>query len=129
MTLIRGILSAPFRAIAAAVLWAVCFNGDQIRALMCWAMLAGIAVLGFTNIGMTFAAQSAVAAGEASRPFLDILIEQIRYNSILQGLMIGGVVIIAIQAGSFRAKIGDMIDVETQIKAAIAATSPTEPTI
>lgn len=118
---------APFRVIGSAIMWAVCFSGDQIRALMCWAMLAGIAVLGFTNIGMTYAASNAVAAGEKAQPFLDILIEQIRYNSILQGLMIGGVVMIAVQAGSLKAKIGELVNVEATLRqAAVAAGQPQE---
>lgn len=107
-------------------MWAVCFSGDQIRALMCWAMLAGIAVLGLTNIGMTYAASNAVATGEKAQPFLDILIEQIRYNSILQGLMIGGVVMIAVQAGTLKAKIGELVDVEATLRQAAAGQAQEE---
>ncbi len=115
---LAAIAAAPFKAIAAPFVWAINLNGDQIRALMCWAMLGGIAALGFTNIGLTYTAHHAIEAGEITKPFTGILIEQIRYNSALQALMIAGVVMIAVQAGTLRAKLGDMIDFEAQLKAA-----------
>lgn len=116
------IARAPFAALAAGIMWAVGFNSVQIRALMCWAMLGGIAVLTFVNVGHTYAANVVIERLRArdadldQTPFLDLLIEQIRANSILQGLMVVGVVIIAVQANSFKARLGEWLEVETDLK-------------
>lgn len=116
----RGI-GWPFRSAGQALIWALNLGGDQIRALMCWAMLTGIAVIGSWNIGLTLLADHAVHGKVSEAAFFGILTEQIRYNSILQALMIFGVVSIAIQAGSFKAKIGDLIDIDATMKQAINA--------
>lgn len=109
----------PFRSVGQGLIWALNLSSDQIRALMCWAMLTGIAVIGSWNVGLTLLADHAVHAKVSESAFFSILTEQIRYNSVLQALMIFGIVSIAIQAGTFKAKVGDLIDIDATMKQAI----------
>jgi hypothetical protein len=123
----RAWLGWPFRLFGKAFCFAVNLNGDQLRALCVWAMCGGIAVLGFTNIWHTLMVDHAVAAGRDHTPLIELATQSVRYNSVLQFIMVAGVVVVAAQLTSFKGKLGDMINVEAAVVKAMQQ-SPDIPT-
>lgn len=100
-------LGTPFRAIANAFRLLVNLSGRQVKALFSLAMLGGMIVLSFQNIGLTYVAKDATERGEVYVRFFDLVQEQMRFNSgliawfaVIMGLIVFG-------ADYFRAKAGD----------------------
>lgn len=69
-------IGTPFRAI-------VSLTQRQVRSLFGIAMLAGIIVLSWQNMGLTYVAARAVEKGDMYRVFFHLIQEQIRFNSAL----------------------------------------------
>lgn len=93
-------LGTPFRAIVA-------LKQAQVKSLFSIAMLVGIIVLSWQNMGLTYVAARAVDKGDTYRGFFALIQEQMRFNSgliawfaVILGLIVFG-------ADYFRAKWGD----------------------
>lgn len=93
-------LGTPFRAI-------VSLRQEQVRSLFGIAMLGGIIVLSWQNMGLTYVAQRAVEQGDTYRSFFNLIQEQMRFNSALIAwfaLILG---LIVFGADYVRARMGD----------------------
>lgn len=87
--------------------YALSLSATQIRALMCWGMLAGVAVEGLTVILLVIA---------SGRFDLSLIKTVILYSEWLRIAMTGGVVAIAVQANSIKARIGEQFEISTMIR-------------
>lgn len=93
-------LGTPFRAI-------VSLTGRQMRSLFSVAMLAGIIVLSWQNVGLTYVAARAVEKGDTYVSFFNLIQEQMRFNSGLIAWFAFILGLIVFGADYFRAKWGD----------------------
>ena len=115
---IGNVITWPFRMVGSAFFAVISLSADQIRSVCVWAMCGGIAVLGFTNVWHAYQVDHAVHEVHDHNALVGISTMSIQYNSILQLVMVFGVVIIAAQLSTFKAKIGDLVDVESQVRRA-----------
>lgn len=83
-------IGTPFRAIVA-------LTTAQVKSLFSIAMLGGIIVLSWQNVGLTYVAARAVEKGDTYRSFFALIQEQMRFNSgliawfaIILGLIVFG---------------------------------------
>jgi hypothetical protein len=105
--------TAPFRALYAAACAMFNMSADQLRAMMCWGMLGGIVALSFQNIWLVHLGYKSVAEKEWNfEGFLEWLLHPIQYNSALCALFAIGVVFIGVQAGTLKARLGDLVNLE-----------------
>lgn len=93
-------LGTPFRTL-------VNLTGVQMRALFSIAMIGGMISLSVQNIWVTLQAREAVDDGDKYRPFFELLLFQLKFNSgliawfaLIMGLLVFG-------ADYFRARKGD----------------------
>lgn len=95
-----------FGWVANSVKFALSMNATQIRALMCWGMLLGVAIEGASVLFVLM----------ISRRFdADLIRDVIFYSEIARLSMIAGVIIIAVQANSLKARLGDNFELETAL--------------
>lgn len=93
-------LGTPFRAI-------VSLTQRQVRSLFGIAMLAGIIVLSWQNMALTYVAARAVEKGDTYLGFFALIQEQMRFNSGLIAWFAFILGLIVFGADYFRARWGD----------------------
>lgn len=103
----KALISWLFGWIANSVRFGLSMTAQQIRALMCWGMLLGVAVEGVCVMFLVLASR---------RYNLEVVMTVIFYSELLRIVMVLGVVFIAIQANSIKARIGDTFDFEAVVE-------------
>lgn len=93
-------LGTPFRAIVA-------LTQQQIKSLFSIAMLTGIIVLSWQNMGLTYVAARAVEKGDTFTSFFALIQEQMRFNSALIAWFAFILGLVVFGADFVRAKWGD----------------------
>lgn len=104
MLAVGGFVGWLLGFIPRALRYALSLNARQIRALMCWGMLGGVAIEGLTVICFVLVSE---------RFDRDLLKTVILYSEWLRIAMVGGVIAIAIQANRAKVRVGNSIDLET----------------
>ena len=104
---VAAMFAWAFGWIARSVRYALNMNARQIRALMCWGMLLGVAVEGFTVIALLWWPPRQASAA--------LLREVILYSEWLRIGMVMGVVLIATQANAMKARLGEFVEIDTNI--------------
>ncbi len=103
----RAFFAWAFGWIARSLRFALSMNARQIRALTVWAIVLGIAVEGMCVIFLLLASRR--LDGELVRMV-------ILYSEWIRLGMVGGVIIIAMQANSFKARLGEFVDISANVR-------------
>ncbi|OGT55468.1 MAG: hypothetical protein A3E01_09170 [Gammaproteobacteria bacterium RIFCSPHIGHO2_12_FULL_63_22] len=106
-----------FGWIARSVRFALDMNARRIRALTVWAIVLGIAVEGVCVIFLLLAAR------RLDRNLVEMVI---LYSEWLRLGMVGGVIVIAVQANSFKARLGEFVDISANVRDRGESVSPPE---
>lgn len=114
---LRAFFAWAFGWIAHSLRFALSMNARQIRALTVWAIVLGIAIEGMCVIFLLLASR---------RLNLELVRLVILYSEWIRLGMVFGVIGIAMQANSFKARLGEFVDISANVRDRGDSVSPPE---